>query len=129
MVRGRNHPDVAVNDLLAADPREFAVLEDVKQLGLEPERDLADLVEENRPVSRERELAELVPVGARERPLLMAEQLRFEEVFGQGRAIHLEEGVTRPRWRAVERMSDELRADAALSEQQDGDVGGRELSR
>ena len=41
----------------------------MKQLGLEPERDLADLVEEDRPAPRKLELAGL--------------HLGFEKVFGQ----------------------------------------------
>ena len=58
---------------------------------------------------------------------LEPEQLGFEKVFGQGRAIHLKEGVARARRREVERVGDDLLADAGLAEQQDGDVVARDV--
>jgi len=48
------------DDLLAADARELAVLEHVQELGLQPQRHLADLVEEERALVGRLELAGLL---------------------------------------------------------------------
>jgi hypothetical protein len=48
----------------------------------------------------------------------MAEQLGFDEVLGDGRAIHLHEPLAPPWTQAVNRTRDELLADTALALQQ-----------
>ena len=50
LVRRGDHADVHLDALVAADPLELPLLEDAEQLGLHGRRDVADLVEEDRPL-------------------------------------------------------------------------------
>src|SRR5436190_5182085 len=79
-VAGRDEARVEVDGRGAADAHEAPLLEDPQELGLQIRRELADLVEEKRAAARELELAELTRDRARERALLVAEELRLEEM-------------------------------------------------
>src|SRR5438874_700569 len=71
----------------AADALERALLEHAQQLGLERRRDLADLVQQQRPAVGQLEAAAAHPVGAGEGALLVAEQLALQQVLRQGGAV------------------------------------------
>src|SRR2546430_8081611 len=114
-IGGGDESHVGVDDLLAADARELAVLEHVQQLGLQPQRHLADLVEEERALVGRLELAGLLAIGAGERALLVAEQLGLEQLARQGGAVHLQELLAGTRRRLVESARDDLLAGAALA--------------
>jgi hypothetical protein len=70
----------------AADALELALLQHAQQLGLQVERHLADLVEEQRAAVGELERAGARGDGAGERALLVAEQLALEQVLGARRS-------------------------------------------
>ena len=126
-IRRGDDADVRVDDPVPADPGGFAVLEDVEELGLQRERHLADLVEHQRAPMCDFELAGLVPVGARERAFLMAEQLALEELARHGRAVDLQQELVGPRRRVVNRPGDDFLADPALATQKHGHVGAGDL--
>ena len=67
-VGGRDDAGVGAEGLGPADPLELALLEDAEDLGLGRQRQLADLVEEDRPAGGALEPAGLLPVGAGEAP-------------------------------------------------------------
>src|SRR5438309_1800673 len=119
---GRDEPHVGANDLLPTDAGEFAALQDVQQFGLEPQRDLADLVEEERALIHRLEFAGLLPVGVGECALLVTEQLGFEQLAGKRRAIHLQELPMDARRRQVNGPGHDFLADSALTLQQYGDI-------
>ena len=75
---------------LTAEPGELAILQDVQQLGLQRGRHLADLVQEDRAVVGELELAWLCLQGAAEGAALEPEHLRLEQVARQGGAVDLD---------------------------------------
>ena len=75
----------------AADARDHLALEHAQQLGLQRERHLADLVEEQRAAVGGFEEADLALVGAGERAALVAEQLALEQRLGQRRAVELDQ--------------------------------------
>src|SRR5262249_56681265 len=79
------HVDVDLGG--AADARELARLEDAEELGLERQRRLADLVEEERAAGGCLEEADLAPVGAGEGAALVAEELTLEERLRQPGAV------------------------------------------
>ena len=58
-IGGRDDPHVDVDALLAADTHELALLDHPQELRLQRRRELADLVQEDRALIRELELAEL----------------------------------------------------------------------
>ncbi len=90
-----NHPHVDFDRAVAAQFRELAVLQHVQDLGLQRLRHLADFVEHDGAVLRELELADARRGRAGERAALVAEQLAFEQVGGQRRAVHFHERVRR----------------------------------
>ena len=67
----------------AADALEPAFLEDAEQLGLHGQRNLADLVEEDGAAVGQLEPALALADGAGEGPFLVAEELAFQQRFGQ----------------------------------------------
>jgi hypothetical protein len=71
----------------AADRHHFALLEDAEQLGLEAERHLGDLVEQDGAAMRGAEKALAARGGAGEGALLVAEQHRLEHRLGQRGAV------------------------------------------
>ena len=100
-----------------------AVLQHLQQLRLQRLMHLADLVEKHRPFVRELELARLLLHRAGEGAALEAEELRFEELRRQRRAVDLHEGAMTARRGRVDRARDQLLARAALTTDQHRDVG------
>src|SRR5439155_10201726 len=82
-VGGRDDPDVD-RERRFAERRDLSRLEEPQELGLEVEAELADFVEEERPVSGAPDQAGVVAVGACERTAAMAEQLAFEHFARHG---------------------------------------------
>ena len=76
-------PDVDLDRLDAAEAHELALLDDAQQLGLRLERDVADLVEEDRALVGELEQPLLRVDGAGEGALDVTEQVRLEQVGRQ----------------------------------------------
>ena len=74
---------VDLDRLDAAEPHELALLDHAQQLGLGLERDVADLVEEDRPLVGELEEPLLRIHRAGEGALDVAEQVRLEQVGRQ----------------------------------------------
>ena len=81
-VRRRDHAHVDVDLLAAADAAEIPLLERAQELGLQERRHLPDLVEEDGPAVGQLERAQPGCDRAREGPLLVAEQLGFQQVSG-----------------------------------------------
>ena len=72
-VRGRHQPHVHLDRLRSAEALELLLLEHAQQLGLQLRRDVADLIEEQRPLMGQLETADLLGDGAGEGTLLVAE--------------------------------------------------------
>src|SRR5262245_36728010 len=87
----------------ASDARDHLALEHAEKLGLERERHLADLVEEERAAIGRFEEADLALVGTGERSALVPEQLALEESFGQRGAVELDQRLVATRRLAVDR--------------------------
>ena len=79
--------------LLAAQALDLALLQHAQQLGLQAERHLGDLVQQQRAAVRLLELAGVGAGGAGEGALLVAEQRRLEHVLGNRGAV---DGHERP---------------------------------
>ena len=107
------------------EPLELTLLQDAQQLGLHFRRDVADLVQEQRAAVRELETAGAACRRARERALLVSEQLALEQARRQRRGAHPDERAVAPRAEVVDRARDQLLAGARLAEEQDRAVGRR----
>ena len=119
----RDDPDVRPHAAGTPEALEDAVLQDAQELRLEVERQLADLVEEERRAVRELEPPHLPAEGAGVRALLAPEQLGFDQRGRQRRAVHLHQGPVGPGAPRVNLLGDELLANAGLSHEQHRRVG------
>src|SRR5262249_47601904 len=123
-VSGRHQADIDSNGPGAAEALELLLLQDAEQLGLQLRGDVADLVEEQRPLVGQLEAADLLGDGAGEGALLVAEQLALQEAGGDGGAVELDEGAVAARAEVVQGAGDQLLAGAGLAADEDGGAGG-----
>src|SRR5206468_5374990 len=85
---GRRHDsDVDLERARPPQALEFALLEHPQDLGLRDQREIGDLVEEERAAVRQLEAAFLAPGRPGEGAFLVAEQLGLEERLWKRRAV------------------------------------------
>ena len=123
-VRRRDQAEVDLDALLRADGIDLAFLKRTQQLDLRIERELADLVEEERAAVGLLELTDALVDGAGERALLMAEENALDEVLGDRAAVDGDERPAGALALALDGARDQFLADAGFAFDQDGDVGG-----
>src|SRR5690606_21592159 len=100
-VRGGDDPDIDLARLLLADALERAFLNHPKQLALKLERNLADLVEEQRAAVGELEAADAIAERAREGAAHVPEELALEEIPRDRCAVHANQWTLAARARVV----------------------------
>src|SRR5262245_7085977 len=124
-VGGGDHAHVHPERVLAADALEGLRAERAQGLGLRIEAHVADLVEEERAAVGQLELAAAPRQSARERTLLVTEQLGLDQLLGDGGAVDLDEGALAARGLHVDRPRYQLLAAAVLAVDQHAAGGGR----
>src|SRR5690348_1878031 len=92
LVGGGDHADVDGDRLLAPDSLDDSRLEHAEQLGLRFAAEVSDFVQKERAPVRQLEAAQTAVGGAGERATLVAEHLRFHQVFWKGRTVDGDEG-------------------------------------
>src|SRR5687767_4610337 len=102
----------------AAELFDLALLKYAQELGLERERDVADLIEEDRAALGQLELSGASLDAGRD-PALDAEELGLEERLRQGGAVDSHERAVFPRGVAVDQTSDHFLAGARLPANED----------
>ena len=112
-VGGGDQAEVDLHRPLGADGIDLALLQRAQQLDLRVERQLADLVEEQRAAVGLLELADAPVDGAGERALLVAEQDALDQVLGDGAAVDGDERPGLALALALDGARDQLLADAA----------------
>jgi hypothetical protein len=75
----------------AADPPDFSLFEHAQQFRLQARWQITDFIEENSALSGELEQAALLRVRACERALLVTEQLGFQQMLRNRRAVDRDE--------------------------------------
>ena len=126
--RGENaHVDGA--RLGAANPPDLLVLQDAQQLGLDGERQVRDLVQEERAGIGDFEQPRLGCVRIRERAPLVAEQFGLDELLRQGRAVDGNERRAVARSATVDRPREELLPGPRLADNQGARAPVRQESR
>ena len=128
-IGGRDHAHVERHGGGAADALDLPLLQHAQQLGLQRERHLGDLVEQQRAALGLFELAGMRGVRAGERALLVAKQHGFEHVLGDRRAIDRDEVALRARTRAMDDAREHFLAGARLADDQHRAVGHRDTPR
>jgi hypothetical protein len=121
-VRGGDHADVDVDGLVPADALERPLLKHAQQLGLGPERHVADLIEEHRPPIGLLEPANPPRARPGERSLLVAEEFAFKESLRDGDAVHHDHGLAGALAVLVDGARDELLARPGLAMDEDRGV-------
>ena len=119
-VGGGDDPDVDAHGPFAADAHDLAVLDDAQQADLRGERELADFVEEERAAVGLLEPALPARGRAGEGALLVAEQLRVDQLGRDRAAVDAAERAGAKRRMLVDGAGDDLLAGAGLAEQEHG---------
>ena len=109
----------------AADALEALFFERAEDLRLQVQRQIADFVEEQGAAVRQLEFSGLARAGAGERAFLVAEQLGFEQVLRNRRAVDRDKRTVGSRTEHVQRAGEQLLAGAALAFEQHRRVGAR----
>ena len=109
-------------DLLApANPLDRALLQEAQQLGLQGHRQIADFVKHQRAPIGGLDLAEGGLACTGECAAFIAEQLAFQQVFGDGRTVDRDEAAPAS-GSLMQSLRQHLLAGAALAQQQDGQI-------
>jgi hypothetical protein len=101
-------------------------LEQLEQLRLRRDAELADLVEEERPALGRCDLPGNPLRGGRVAPGQRAEQLALDERLGQAAAVELDERLPRARPAVVDRAREDALSRARLPGEEHRDVQGRD---
>ncbi len=117
-VGGGQNAQIELQGAPATDPLHLALLQHAQNLGLQRQRHLGNLIEQQGATVGLLEFARLALVGAGEGALLMAEQRRFEHVLGNGGAVDRDEGLAGTGRVAVDETGQLLLAGAALATDQ-----------
>src|ERR1051326_6282489 len=91
LVRSRDHAHIRVNRGIASHPLESSRLQHAQDLGLRRGRHVPNLVEEDNATSAMLEFSDALVDRARKGAAFVAEELTFEQLLGNGRAIHRQE--------------------------------------
>src|SRR5260370_27069883 len=127
-VGGADHARIHLDRVAAADAVDRALLQEAQQMRLLLERQIADLVEEDRAAMRGFEPPDAALAGAGEGALLMAEELGSDEAGRQRRAVDGDEGPFAIGRALMDRAGNQLLAGAALAGDQHRRVGRAELA-
>ena len=111
-----------------AERVDLAGFEEAQQLGLQVETELADLVEEQRPVLCGPDQARIVAICPGERAALEAEEMALDQFAWDCRAVERHERLLRACGVAMDGAGDDFLARAALAGQQHPDVGLSDLA-
>ena len=129
LIRGGDDAHIDVYRFGTAQPLELALLQNTEQLDLYLRRHVADLVEKNRAAVGLFKLAGMRLRGAGEGTFLVAEQFGFHQIFGQGRAVDLNERRVAAGRGVVDGTCQQAFARTAFAAQQHGGAGRRDPQR
>ena len=121
-VRGGNQPEGGLDRVGSADTFDLILLNRAQQLGLQVVTEVADLVEEQGAAVGQLELAQLLPHGAGEGPLLVAEEGALDELARNRGEVDCDERRVRLTRFAMNKARQQLLAGAAFAENQHGGV-------
>ena len=119
---GADDSHVDVDRFRPAHPLDLLVLKDSQKSRLSQKRQIADLIEEDRPPLGPLEATPFPGYGTGEGPFFMAEKLTVDEAFRYRPAVDLYERAVFAGRRVVDGVGDHLLAGAGFSEQQNRTV-------
>src|SRR4051812_4950814 len=104
---------------MSAETREAALFDCAEQLRLQRRRERGDLVEVDRAVLRGFEFARLARLRVRERALFVSEQLRFEKLVRDVRAVDRDQRLIAPRAACMDRLGEMILAGSRFAEDEE----------
>ena len=125
-VGGRKDPHVDFRRVVRAHAGDFAAFEHAEEFDLGGHRHVADFVEKEGAAVGELELADAIGRGVGEGALDVAEQLAFEDVLAERRAVERDERLGLARAVLVDGLGHELLARARLALDEHAGVSGRD---
>ena len=114
----RKNPGIDGDRLLSTQSLYLVILQESKQLDLQPERDIPNFVQEQRAALRAFDAPFSLLHGSCEGSFFIAEQLTLQERLWNRPTVDRDEGSTTSSALAVDRSSDQLLSSAALSSDQ-----------
>jgi len=130
LIRGRNHPDIDLRGAAAAsETLDLLLLQCPEELGLQLQRQVADLVEKQRAPIRSLEATHALCDGAGKCAPLITKELTLQQPGGERGAIHGHERLPPPWPSIVNGSRDELFTRSGLSKHEDGAVDSRDEGR
>ncbi len=122
-IRRRDEPHVHTARSRRAETLELAGLQHAQQLVLLTERDVRNLIEEERPAVGELETADAIRLGVGKRALHVAEELALEHALRDATGVDRDHRALAAGRHGVERPRDEALARAVLARDEDVRVG------
>ena len=123
LVGGREYTRIDLDPRRPANRLHRLFLQNAQHFGLRLQAHVANLVEEDRAAVGDLELAAPIGDGAGERPAHVAEQLAFDQLFGDCGAVDFNEGRAPAAAQRVDRPRDQLFAGAVFAVNQHAAVG------
>ena len=124
-VRGTHQPEIGAQGFDSADAPVGAGFEQAQKLHLQRQRNVADLVEEQRAAAGGFDQPDLAMRRPGERSFFVAEQFAFEQGFGQARAVDGDEGPACAAAGLMYHSRHKLLSGARLAQQQHHGIGRR----
>src|SRR5262249_14165918 len=118
-----NQPDVYAVGASASETFELPFLQDPQQLGLQRQRDVANLIQKEGSVVGEFKAADFLRDGSGKRTLLMTEEFALQQVKGNGRAIQLHKRASAACADIVNGFGDQLLTSTCFPEDQHRRIG------
>ena len=122
-IGGRDDTHIDPDYAIAAQRLQLALLQDPKQLGLQRQRQLADLIQQQGAAIRHHEVATVIMGRAREGATPMPEQRAFDQVRRQGGAVDAHQRTRSPPGSIVQPLDHALLAHAGLALHQHRHLG------
>ena len=123
-VGGGEDPDINRNRVPSADALDLAIFQQPEELGLDGERDIADLIEEQGAAVGLLDLADPALDGAGEGAPLETEELTFEQGLRDGDTVDDDKRRIHSGRVLVNRAGDQFLAGAGGASDENGGVGG-----
>src|SRR5439155_22145878 len=121
-VGGGDQPHIYLQFLIAADPRERAVLEKTQKFRLQRTAHVANLVQKNGATIGFFDTPVLLPKRASERPLFVAEQFALQQQLGYGGAVDPDIIALSAFAQRVKRSGDQFFSSPAFAQNEDRGV-------
>src|SRR5271167_4062819 len=123
-IGGGNRARVRREGARASQAFELALLQDAQQFGLEFERNLSNLIQEDGSPIGQLEATDPLRNGAGEGASLMSEQFAFQQSRRDRSAVQFHEGTRMPRAEIMQSAGDQFLSRPGLAINKDGRIGG-----